>query len=80
MNAIQVSTRDQCQILTHNTFFFAESETVIDPNGTFKMITRGEWLARPPSAPPTCLELPAKKVIIAHTATRYFSTPVSMLT
>lgn len=45
----------------------------------FKFISRGDWLARPPKKPPTKLQLPATKVIIAHTATDNVMTEVKIL-
>lgn len=48
----------------------------IDSERPFKFVSRGKWLAKPPKNPPTKLQLPATKVIIAHTGTDNVSTEV----
>lgn len=42
----------------------------------FEYFSRAEWLAMPPSKPPIALQLPANKLIIAHTETRNVSNSV----
>lgn len=46
--------------------------------GNLRIVARGEWLAQPPNSNLTDLELPAKRVIIAHTATEGCSAQVKI--
>lgn len=43
-----------------------------------RMVTRTEWLAQPPNEILTPLILPAKRIIITHTATEFCETQVSL--
>lgn len=45
--------------------------------GSLRIIERSEWLARPPAREMNALELPATRVIIAHTAGECATTHVS---
>lgn len=44
-----------------------------------RLISRDEWLAQPPNESLTPLILPAKRIIITHTATEFCETQVSLL-
>lgn len=43
-----------------------------------RLISRDEWLAQPPNEVLTPLILPAKRIIITHTATEFCETQVSL--
>lgn len=43
-----------------------------------RMVSRDEWLAQPPNEILTPLILPAKRIIITHTATEFCETQVSL--
>lgn len=45
-----------------------------------RLIARPQWLAQPPSHVLNPLEMPATRVIIAHTATEQCSTQVNLYT
>lgn len=47
-------------------------------NSNLRFVSRDEWLAQPPSAETNDLQLPAKRVIIAHTATENCSAQVRL--
>lgn len=52
------------------------SDIISDTAGPLRVISRSEWLAQPPEHELDDLELPATRVIIAHTATEDCSTQV----
>ena len=58
-------------------FLFTGSDLL--PGNVLRLISRDEWLAQPPNNELTDLVLPAKRVIITHTATEPCDTQVSCM-
>lgn len=66
-----------CAKSEHCTQLKSDLKPLEPVDNTLELISRGEWLARPPKKPPTKLQLPATKVIIQHTATNHELTKVN---
>lgn len=56
----------------------SESDIMFPNNSNIRFVTRSEWIAQPPNDILNDLELPATRVIIAHTATEGCSAQVRM--
>lgn len=48
---------------------FIGDDIITDGSSSLRMVARDEWLAQPPNKELTDLNLPANRVIIAHSAT-----------
>lgn len=57
-------------------FDFPGSDLIPGGSPVLNLVERDKWLARPPETPIENLELPASRVIIAHTVTQNCSTQV----
>ena len=58
-------------------FYSVKGDDIIDEGPpSLRLVHRDEWLAQPPSNVLTDLEVPATRIIIAHTATENCSTQV----
>lgn len=55
---------------------FNSTVPFIDPKESLQIVSRSEWVAQPPENALAPMKLPAKYVIIAHTATENCTTKV----
>lgn len=60
----------------HQNCLLLGSDIISGTGGPLRIISRSEWIAQPPEHDLAKLELPATRVIVAHTATENCTTQV----